>query len=247
MMPTPQPWSTGPHEILHHAISLLKNDSDTNRRLAMILVDNAVEQMIKTYLNLPKRISGLSVPRAKREQIAESFPAMLDALEDFAADKLVGVDLGNIEWYHRLRNQLYHEGFGLTVARVNVEVYAELANALFKNLFGFALPATAPLGTNDRLAELIQLWNMLESGLIELASRHSLLGVRRTPIDAMRLLNGAALIEDDELEELFELRQIRNAVVHGQDDHRKLLTDDVMTRLRYYTERYREDEDTKSA
>ena len=40
---------------------------------------------------------------------------MLDALEQYAAPKLAGIDLGEIEWYHRLRNQLYHQGNGLTV------------------------------------------------------------------------------------------------------------------------------------
>jgi len=207
----------------------------------MILVDNAVEQMIKTYLNLPNRINGLTIPRARRQQIGDSFPAMLDALEEFGSDKLVGVDLGTIEWYHRLRNQLYHEGFGLTVTRDNVDVYAELANALFKNLFGFDLLTTPPLGVNDRLAELIQLWNSLERGLIELASTHDLLGQRRTPLDAIRFLHGAALIEDNEMNDLNELRQIRNSVVHGQEDHRAVLTDDVIQKLREYAEKFREE------
>lgn len=47
--------------------------------------------------------------------------------------------MGEIEWYHRLRNQLYHQGNGLTVERDKVEVYAELANVLFANLFGIRL------------------------------------------------------------------------------------------------------------
>lgn len=92
-----QPWATGPYEILHHAKSLLHKDTDTNRRLAMILVDNAVEQMIKTYLFLPKRVTQLAISRARREQIADSFPAMIDALEEFASSKLAGIDLGMIE------------------------------------------------------------------------------------------------------------------------------------------------------
>jgi hypothetical protein len=68
----------------------------------------------------------------------ENFPMLLDALEKYAASKLDGIDLGEIEWYHRLRNQLYHQGNGLTVERDKVEVYAELANVLFTNLFGFS-------------------------------------------------------------------------------------------------------------
>lgn len=233
-----QPWATGPHEILHHALELTRDDTDTNRRLAMILVDNAVEQMIKTYLNLPKRINGLTIPRARRQQIADSFPNMLDALEEFASDKLVGVDLGTIEWYHRLRNQLYHEGFGLTVTRDNVDVYSELANSLFKNLFGFDLVQPQDTGLNDRIGTLIQLWNQLERGLVDTASDHDLLGHRRSPLDTIRFLHGASIIDDAEYNELNQLRQVRNAVVHGLDENREALTDQMIERLRFFAERF---------
>src|ERR1044072_6055728 len=103
---TQHPWASGPYEILRHGVSLLTNDSDVNRRLAMISIDNAVELMIKTYLGLPKRITGLAISRKEFSEISESFPAMLDALEKYAADKLDGIDLGSVEWYHRLRNEL---------------------------------------------------------------------------------------------------------------------------------------------
>lgn len=53
------PWASGPGEILQHGLSLLQKDSDVNRRLAMISIDNAVELMVKTFLGLPKRVTGL--------------------------------------------------------------------------------------------------------------------------------------------------------------------------------------------
>lgn len=109
------PWSSGPGEILQHGMSLLRKDSDTNRRLAMLSIDNSVELMIKTYLGLPKRVTGLNIGRTKYAEFSESFPKLLDAIDEFASDRIVGIDLGEIEWYHRLRNQLYHQGNGLTV------------------------------------------------------------------------------------------------------------------------------------
>ena len=105
-----QPWVTGPAEILEHGLSLLKTDSDKNRRLAMIAIDNSVELAIKTYLGLPKRITGLLITRKEYAEISESFPRLLDALEKYCEGKLEGLDLGEIEWYHRIRNQLYHQG-----------------------------------------------------------------------------------------------------------------------------------------
>src|SRR5579863_6853434 len=98
------PWATGPGEILRHGLELLRKDSDTNRRLAMISIDNAVELMTKTYLGLPKRITNLEISRREFTEISDSFPALLDAIERYAPDKLTGIDLGTIEWYHRLRN-----------------------------------------------------------------------------------------------------------------------------------------------
>src|SRR5208283_193867 len=112
---------------------------------------------IKTYLGLPKRITGLQISRKDFADIAESFPGLLDALEKHCNDKLAGIDLGEIEWYHRLRNQLYHQGNGLTVERDKVEVYAELANVLFKNLFGYALVQSHGRKT-ELLGEFLAVW-----------------------------------------------------------------------------------------
>ena len=61
------PWTSGPLEILNHGFSLMQTDTDTNRRLAMIAIDNSVELMMKTYLGLPERITGLNIIRKERE------------------------------------------------------------------------------------------------------------------------------------------------------------------------------------
>lgn len=73
---TTRPWASGPGEILRHGLKLLGEDSDTNRRFAMIAIDNAVELTIKTYLGLPKRVTGLHIPRKEYQEISESFPAL---------------------------------------------------------------------------------------------------------------------------------------------------------------------------
>ncbi len=66
-----QPWVSGPREILQHGLSLLHDDSDRNRRLALLSIDNAVELTIKTYLGLPKRITGLQISRKDFAEISE--------------------------------------------------------------------------------------------------------------------------------------------------------------------------------
>jgi hypothetical protein len=161
------PWASDPGEILRHGLELLKRDTDTNRRLAMISIDNAIELMIKTYLGLPSRVTGLTISRKDYQEFSDSLPKLLDALEKYASDKIQGINLGEIEWYHRLRNELYHQGNGLTVERDKVAVYAELANLLFENLFGFRL--VEPSDNRTRvLGDFMEAWIRFERAVAKL-------------------------------------------------------------------------------
>ncbi len=214
------PWASGPGEILRHGLSLLKDDSDTNRRLAMICIDNSVELMIKTFLGLPERISGIKVPRKKYAELSESFPKLLDGLEEFASEKIEGIDLGEIEWYHRLRNELYHQGNGLTVERNNVQVYSEIANVLFDNLFGFKLVPKSE-DENAILGQFMQAWINFEKIVTALA--FVIDEKSRRPMDAINFLKGSNKIKPEELERLNEIRKIRNEVVHGKVNYQDVI------------------------
>jgi hypothetical protein len=231
---TEPPWASGPGEILKHGLQLLEEDSDTNRRLAMISIDNAVELMLKTFLGLPKRVTGLQISRSDYQEFSESFPKLLDAVERHASDKIVGIDLGEIEWYHRLRNQLYHQGNGLTVERSKVEVYAKLADTLFLNLFGVRL--VADIGRkHDVLGEFIQAWANFERALMEKLGS----GGARPLIapNAIRHLVGLKLISESEAERINEIRKTRNGVVHGVEDYKKVVSRDMAKLLNDLTKR----------
>ena len=213
LMTTNRPWVSGPGELLQHGLKLLLEDSDLDRRLALIAIDNAVELTIKTYLSLPRRVTGVGLSRKGYEEIADSFPKLLDALEAHAADRLAGVDLGDIEWYHRLRNQLYHQGSGLTVEREKVEVYASVAKVLFKNLFGLELQAP-PTPDTDRIGRFLTAWVEIERVLQASALRQG------RPVRALSFpleTEGSllpALREPSAVAELNQLRHVRNTVVH---------------------------------
>lgn len=226
------PWADGPSELLRHGLELIRKDTDASRRLAMISIDNAVELMIRTFLGLPKRINRLAIARKQLAEIGESFPALLDALETHAADKIVGVDLGSIEWHHRLRNQLYHQGNGLTIERAKVELYAEIANQLFENLFGFKLIAH-PIAGDDLLGEFIQLWSRLERGIWSAAWDNSLTGRPKGPVmDNVRLLAGAGFFSPAQVSEFDALRRLRHEVLHGKSDFHNSITPAVVARVR---------------
>lgn len=237
-----QPWAAGPKEILEHGISLLRKDSDKNRRLALLSVDNAVELTIKTYLGLPKRISGINVPRKEYAEFSESFPKLLDALEQYAGAKVAGLDLGEIEWFHRLRNQLYHQGNGLTVDRDKVEIYSELAKLLFKGLFETEL-AFAPEDQHQMLGEFLAAWVAFERLTADLSRRHagklSTLGGRsRPPLMDMSEMLRVGVFDATEAKEIDELRRLRNEVVHGIVDYKTVVSRKVIQRLERITQKY---------
>lgn len=237
-----QPWAAGPREILEHGIALLRKDSDKNRRLALLSVDNAVELTIKTYLGLPKRISGISVPRKEYAEFSESFPKLLDALEQYAPDKVSGIDLGEIEWFHRLRNQLYHQGNGLTVDRDKVEIYSELAKLLFESLFQAQLVFELE-DQHQLLGEFLAAWVTFERMTAELSKANvdklSTLGGRpRPPLMAMNEMLRVGIFDAVDAHDVEELRRLRNDVVHGIVDYKKALNRNVILRLERITEKY---------
>jgi hypothetical protein len=230
-----QPWATGPAEILEYALTLLVEDSDRNRRLAMIGIDNSVELAIKTYLGLPRRITGIEISRRDYQEMSESFPKLLDALERHCADKLEGVELGEVEWYHRLRNQLYHQGNGLTVEREKVRVYAELAKILYRNLFGaeLALPKES---REDSLGRFLSSWVKLEKAISKIAAQYrgdlAVAGGRIPPaLVAMSSLHRLGVVSKPDLLTLERLRSLRNSLVHGEQHAEKLLTKETFSEL----------------
>ncbi len=213
-MASDKPWTKGPGEILRHAFSLLEEDTDTSRRIAMILVDNSIELILKTFIGLPYRITGIRIPRKEIEEAKASFPGLLDAIEKNADSKLDGIDFGEIEWYHRLRNQLYHDGNGLTVERERVEVYAELANILFERLFGERL-LDIDEDPNKKLGQFIHYWSILENTILAVADLEAGETKLRGVFDAIQLLLEKNMMSSYQSNKLREIQKLRNKLVHG--------------------------------
>jgi hypothetical protein len=127
----------------------------------------------------------------------------LEFCESHLAAAFVGISLADIEFYHRLRNQLYHQGNGLTVVRQMVVVYATLADQLLERLFGGDEPDKNSRGS-DALGRSLDVWLKLERALEERLGPLSSLDPRRR-IDEPSIL---ALY--------LKARTLRNQLVHGQ-------------------------------
>jgi hypothetical protein len=225
-------WCEGPKEILQAAHRIAAEDHRGCTRIALILIDNAVEVMAKTFLSLPKRITGVNIQRKELDGIFESFPAVMSCLEKNSGDRLNHIDLGEIEWHHGLRNKLYHDGSGLTVEKSKIDVYFSLAAELFRALFDDQINLP-PTDKEERLiGTFLSKWVTLEKGLI-MYSEFVGETYGRTPNlrAGVQLLAEEGKIERNLVDEISSLQQLRNAVVHGQIEPSKGITSTTLHRL----------------
>jgi len=181
----------------------------------MLSIDNAVELMITTYLGLPKGITKLQISRKELAEINRSFPRLLEALERHASDKLGRIELVEIEWYHRLRNELYHQGNGLTVVRAKVIVYAELAQLLFQRLFGFAIQIDKP-DTTELIGNFVTAWSNLYQVLESMADNRFPGRNLRGATSIIPEMAAHGYLTHQTVEEIRSLRALRNDVIHGE-------------------------------
>lgn len=205
-------WAQGPAELLSHALDLLSGDSEKNARIAYLLIDNCVEQAVRTYLLLPPRVSGNRSCRKRVSEAGSSFPALLDALEEAAPEVCEDLDLGAIHWLHQLRNELYHQGIGMTVRRENLDVYKVHAALVLERLFGIQVPPSR-LAEAEVIGRVTMLANRLASALRYAAADHVLRAPRRTS-DAMGILRD--VLSDDEVRLIRSFLRVRHKLVHGE-------------------------------
>lgn len=212
-----KPWITGPKELLDHATIHLQEGNPFDFRIAIISIDNAVELAIRTYLGLPRRIRGSDGPSRRELEGAIVFPELLDLLEKHGEDRLSGIELGDIEWYHRLRNTLYHDGNGITVDPEMVDAYHQVAQLLFQNLFDTAIEQPEILSATTLLGEFIIKWATLETRLKELSVKHLPKFNRgyRSIISLYDGLNAKGIMPSSDRAKFEELSRIRNSVVHA--------------------------------
>lgn len=195
--------------MLQHAVDHLSQGNDFDRRIAMISIDNAVELIIKTYLSLPKRaLEHIGPSRKEFEQASGSFPALLSLLEKYANQKIIGIGLDDLEWYHRIRNQLYHSGNGITVEKSKVETYLELALTLFENLFEISPNISHLNSVRTKTGEFLENYVLFEKEM------RLLLPAKNGPAYYWKrdFLKGI----EPKLVDLFNIvSQFRNELVHG--------------------------------
>lgn len=201
-------WASGAIELLSHADSHIDSNTAFDKRIAFISVDNAVENMVRTFLSLPKSKSGANIKRREIDEAGNSFPKLLDILYKYAGDKLVGIDDADIEHYHRIRNTLYHQGTGLSVDEQYLKAYRGIADVLLQNLF--KVSAQKHLAENISLENLILNWNKIE----QIAKKQiEKLGFSTSYKWEEKFAH--SYISEESAKKISELRKARNKLVHS--------------------------------
>ena len=134
-MNTNHPWQSGPSELIRHAIEHLHQEDDFNQRIAFLLLDVGVETIFKTFLQLPEEVTGTKASFSERIKASEgNFHELTQGIRKAAGNRLGGIDLAHIQFYHDLRNKLYHQGNGITIPTEKAKGYASLAVECLKAL-----------------------------------------------------------------------------------------------------------------
>lgn len=134
------PWQKGPAELIDYAIVHLYLDGGFNQRIAFLLLDIGVETLMKVFLSLPENKTGVKTSYAKRkEAINAGFHLLVKGVQDAAADRIKGIDLAHIQYFHGIRNKLYHESDSITIPHSTAKEYAVLAVKLLDKLLGIDL------------------------------------------------------------------------------------------------------------
>jgi hypothetical protein len=123
---------------------LAKSPVSCGQRFGLIAVDNAVEYMLITYVEIYKQLVGGhklgGIPKPDWDKTKRNFAPLLayvvtrePGLQTFEVD---------INRYHEFRNSLYHSGMPLTTSRRQVLRYSKLARDVLAVLFGQSLSPT---------------------------------------------------------------------------------------------------------
>jgi hypothetical protein len=181
-----KPWTWGPLELIRHANGHYMARDDTDRRIALIGFDNAVEVCIDVFLNLnPMLRGGYQLEREAKQKALRNYHTKIEFYDSYVQETGadIRISVPAIVWYHSLRNQLYHSGNGMVPEAHVIEGARQAAIDVFRVLFGESVdallegqpasqepPSSSPtmfMAQNDEM-ELLRLYIELEQALQDL-------------------------------------------------------------------------------
>ena len=131
------PWQENPTGLLRFARDTSRSPAQLNQLVAFLLLDVCVETTMRTFLSLPDGLVPTNVKYFDRRKLSEgNFHDLTRGIEVACARQIEPTVLHYVKYYHAIRNQLYHQGSGITIAADDVTRYAAVAASLLKQLLG---------------------------------------------------------------------------------------------------------------
>jgi len=135
LTPELHPWQEGPVGLLRFARDTSRSADQLNQLVAFLLLDICVETTMRTFLSLPDGLAPAKIKYFERRKFSEgNFHDLTRGVEAACATPIAATDLHYVKYYHAKRNQLYHQGSGITVASGDVERYTRVAASLLNQL-----------------------------------------------------------------------------------------------------------------
>lgn len=214
-------WASGSIELLAHALDHIRRRTGFDKRIAFISIDNCIEICIRTYLTLPKLFYGDEKPSRKEvEDNYNSFTGLLALLFKYSSEKLIGIEPGDIEFYHRIRNKLYHEATGLSVDDEHLLAYFSIADILMKRLFKYSIYRER--ARESSLEGIIFNWSKIEELVAEILPR---IGIDAKDPQKWEKAIQIGVLTPDVVKDIENLRYERNSLVHSDSVENKSLGD----------------------
>lgn len=145
------------------------NEDEFRRQVGYLLLDVGVETLLRSYLTMPNTKTKLMF--TKRDEAAKgtlekdnitgkkitlssfdelSFHNLVLAVKQVAEDTVEAGDLEKVEYFHAIRNKIYHLGDGIVPTKENFEEYLVLAQSLLTTLLGVTKTKKEIIFTNSR-------------------------------------------------------------------------------------------------
>jgi hypothetical protein len=134
------PWQRPPLELFQFALRTSKSKNPTDQLVSFLLLDVCVEATLRTFLSLPEGAVESDLKFFdRRKYAAGNFHELTSGVAVSAKNLINDTDLHHAKYYHDVRNQLYHQRTGMTVAPEDVQGYAVVAASLMNTLLGIDL------------------------------------------------------------------------------------------------------------
>mgnify|MGYP003678488566 CR=1 FL=1 len=167
-------WQKAPVKIVSEAIYHAEKQNEEDNLISFLLLDVGAEMLFKTYLGLPKHITGsITLEDERYNIIRKGFHGVIEGVKN-SRQGISAKELARVEFFHGLRNKLYHQGNGLTVQRSHLDEYIAIIKSLFKQLLKVDIDEqlSSTTLTKDEAERIAELREEIDS-LLELSQTKS--------------------------------------------------------------------------